>query len=752
MKATEGKRLAAILGAYIAVFSACVLLPEIRPYILWIGLVWAVIFSAVLLFREKRKIFLLKKSVLILLMVISVVSASVFGMKFLSANEFAAARYLDGEAYTAEGYITEISYEENYGSCYRLRLLKLNEKETELCVMLSLPYGGGFSVGDIVAFEGVFFLPEEDSAIYRRAEGIFLSAEAETAEQTGTREIKETDYFQTIRLSMQRNFERFLDKSAAGFATAITTGNRENLSGAIKLAFTRIGISHILAVSGLHLAIVIGGLDLLCRWIAIPRKLKNVILIVCSCLLACLCGLSASVIRAAIMLSFMYLADTIGENGDSLTSLFIAIFLILVFRPTSVYDIGLWMSFLATLGILITLPVIPKIQLRKCPRLVNKILNFVLSLLCITVSATFFTLPVTYIAFSGISLFSLVSNLIFVPLVQILLYLLTALTVFGGLSFLAEPIGAVSQAMITFICDTAVWLSDIKGIYVSLRYPFVPWMIALLIVGVLTVLIIKKVNAAYLFAVFAFCLVFYTVGCIGYTHMEGENTYVYLETDGKSDAVGIVSEGKTVLVDISTGGSSVLGRAADHIEEFCECELDVLVLSHYHFYHPNTLRKLTNRLKIHHIYLPEPVTEDDVFCYQAISNQLAGSVEITLYSTDGTQSLKVGNAVLDLLPTEYTERSVHPIVRFSATVGEKGFTYLGEGATETDFLGDVREVMIFGSNGPSMKHIFNSEPIQNAELIIFADPSHAELTDTEHIADKIAFPEDYGGWIKILFE
>jgi hypothetical protein len=346
----------------------------------------------------------------------------------------------------------------------------------------------------------------------------------------------------------------------------------------------------------------------------------------------------------------------------------------------------------------------------------------------------------------------LISNLIFVPLIQILLYLLTALTLFGGIPFLAEPIGGAAQALISFICDMAVRLSDIRGIYVSLRYPFLPWMIALLIVGVLAVLMIKKVKTAYIFAVFAFCFVFYAVGSLGYTHMEGENTYVYLETDGKSDAVGIVSEGKTVLVDISTGGYSVLGRAADHIEEFCECELDVLVLTHYHFYHPNTLRKLMNRLKIHQIYLPEPITEDDLFCYQVICSQLAGSVEITVYPANGTEAVQVGNASLSLPETEYLERSTHPIVRFTGTIGEKGFTYLGEGATETDLSGDKNEVMIFGSNGPSVKHIFDSEPIAHAELVIFADPSHAELTDTEIVTGKIAFPEDYGGWIKILFE
>ena len=86
--------------------------------------------------------------------------------------------------------------------------------------------------------------------------------------------------FGKLRLAIKTNFEAYMNDTEAGFATALMTGNKENLGARIRLAFTRIGISHILAVSGLHLSIVIGGLDLLGRWIGVPRRLKNVILIV----------------------------------------------------------------------------------------------------------------------------------------------------------------------------------------------------------------------------------------------------------------------------------------------------------------------------------------------------------------------------------------------------------------------------------------------------------------------------------------
>ncbi len=753
MKATEGKRLAAILGAYIGLFASYVLMPRLQPYIFLVGILIVAVYFAVLLLRENRRGIFMRKSVLVLLMTVSVIAASIRGAIFFEKTEMAANRYTNGNSYTAKAYVSEITYEENYGSCYEIQLISLNGRKTELGALLSLPYNGDFSVGDILVFESSFSAPEPEAAIYRKADGIFLSAEADSAEKIGEQGTDTPNVFESVRLFMKTNFERYIEKEEAGFATAIMTGNRDNVNAQVRLAFTRIGISHVLAVSGLHLSIMVGGLDFFCRCIGIPRKMKNILLIVCACLLACVCGLSASVIRAAIMLSFFYIADSIGEIGDSLTALFAAIFLIVVFRPLAVYDVGMWLSFLATLGIVLTAPIIPMIRNSDCPWLVRKILNFIISLIFVTISATFFTLPVVCIAFGGISLISPLANLIFIPLIQIVLYLLVILTVIGFLPSLALPIGRAAQFLISFVCDTAELLSDKKDIYVSLRYPFVSWMIGVLIIGVLTVLTIRKIRAAHLYTVFALCVVIYAGGFFTHTQTQRELTYTFLETDGKSDVMGIVSHGETVVIDISTGGYSVLGEAVDHIGDFYECEIDVLVLTHYHGYHVNSLRKLLGKIKVHKILLPEPTSEKEMDYYRDICGQLAGYVDVEVYAMDGTAStLRIGNAELILPETEYLERSSHPIVRFSASIGEKGFSYLGAGATETDFSDYVNSVVVFGSNGPSVRNIFDIEPLSDSELLIFANSSHADFADMDSVYGQIAFAENYNGWVKILFE
>ena len=752
MKATEGKRLAAILGAYIGLFALYVLVPQMQPFVFPIGALLTVGYAVSLLLREKRRAVFLKKLILVILMAVSVISATIRGSVFFEKTEITADQYTDGHSYAAKGYVSEIVYEENYGSCYEIRLISLNGNETTLGTLLSLPYNGDFSVGDILVFESAFSAPDADASIYRKADGVFLFADATSAEKTGEMDMEMADFFERIRLFMKRNFERYIEKEEAGFATAIMTGNRNNVNAQIRLAFTRIGISHVLAVSGLHLSIIIGGIDFFCRLIGVPRKIKNIFLIGCACLFACICGLSASVIRAAIMLSFLYIADSLGESSDSLTALFAAIFLIMIFRPGAVYDVGMWMSFLATLGIVLIAPVIPSIKSKKCQWLLKKIINFIISLICVTISATFFTLPVVYIAFGGISLISPIANLIFIPLIQIVLYLLIILIAVGSFPSLAAPIGKVAQILISFVCDTAERLSDNKDIYISLRYPFVPWVIGILILGILTVLVIRKLRAVHLYTVFAICIAVYAVCFFGYTQTQQDHTYLYLETDGKSDVVSVISRGETVVVDISTGGYSVLSEAAEHIGDFYECEIDVLVLTHYHQYHANSLRKLLGKIKIHRVLLPEPTSEKEISYYQDICAQLVGHVEVETYQMDGSASMRIGNAELSLSETEYLDRSTHPIVCFAVSVGEKGVSYLGAGATETDFSELSNSVVIFGSNGPSVRNIFDIGSASNSELLIFANSSHADLTDISSVYGQVAYAEDYDGWIRILFE
>jgi len=755
MKILEGRRMAAVFAAYIGIFSAYVLIPNARKYIFIIGIFCFLLFAINLLLQKGRK-FSARKVVVLVLMLISVVTACFRSAAYAERTDVTVKHYADGKIYLAEGKITKVLYEEVYGSAYEMRLFALDEQEAEIGLVLTLHKNIELSVGDTVRFQGEMKELSDTYEIYRKAGGIFLSSETEELEVLEPVKDTEPSFLENIRQSLKNHFEAYLKEDTAGLATALMTGNRDGLDGGLKLAYTRLGVSHILAVSGLHLTVMIGGLGWILTRFYVPKKLRNLILIAGAFFFAFLCGLSASIVRAAIMLTFFCLADMVGERHDSVTALFFAIFLIVFFRPNSVYDVGMWLSFSATLGILVVMPVLSVFSVSHKSKfyILRRIGFYFISIIGMSLAATFFTLPVIWIAFGGISLLAPLANLIFIPLTQILLYLLVFLTLFGWFPWLSVKIGGVIDGVSEFSEMLAYKLSNIKDVYISLRYPFVLYLLLALIFGILIVLFIKKIQPAWIFAVFALFTVAFGI-CYGeYMEMNRDISFVYLDTDGKSDAVGFFSEGESMIVDISTGGSSLYREVSERLEDFCEAELDVLVLTHYHSYHAGTLQKLVNHLKIHKILLPEPKTENEKEYFARICSVISGKTEMVIYQTDGTENVTVGEITLHLPQKEYLKRSSHPIVCFSADIGEdgKGFSYLGAGATETDFSEDVRSVTVIGTHGPVMKNIFDAAPLAQAELVIFSERAMSDWTETERISEKTVYAEDYDGYIKIMFE
>ena len=443
MKILEGRRMAAVFAAYIGIFSAYVLLPDIRRFVVIIGIFTFCLFAVNLWLRTRGQKFSVRKAAVLLLMAVSVAAACLRSAAYSEKTELAARTFADGGIHTAEGYVTEILYEKSYGSAYILRLFTLEKSETELKLLLELPQGGELSVGDIVRFQGEMHELTDTYAVYRKADGIFLSSETENFEVVGVARSTSSAFFANLRASIHKNFAKYLEKETLGFADALMTGNRESLDDGLRLAYTRLGISHILAVSGFHLSILVGGLDLFLRLIHIPKKIRSLILIGSAFFFACLCELSASVVRAAVMMAFFYISDMVGERHDSPTALFFAVFLIVAFRPNAVYDVGMWLSFLATLGILSVLPVLSIFSVSHKNKfyILRRVAYYFISVLGMSLAANFFTLPVVWAAFGGISLIAPLANLIFIPLTQLILYLLVFLTVSAPFPWLAEQIG-----------------------------------------------------------------------------------------------------------------------------------------------------------------------------------------------------------------------------------------------------------------------------------------------------------------------
>ena len=159
-------------------------------------------------------------------------------------------------------------------------------------------------------------------------------------------------FFDNLRERLSRCVTLLSDSESGALVSALLLGERDLLPDKLRLDFKRIGISHILALSGLHLAIISLGVGKLLSFLKVKKKARLVIIILFILIYMALTGFSVSVCRAGIMIIISNLLFLLGRTKDSLTSLTLAVVIICIFTPYAIFDISLWLSALATFGII----------------------------------------------------------------------------------------------------------------------------------------------------------------------------------------------------------------------------------------------------------------------------------------------------------------------------------------------------------------------------------------------------------------
>ena len=240
-------------------------------------------------------------------------------------------------------------------------------------------------------------------------------------------------YFpKVIRCRIIENIQELLPKHEAGFLTALLTGDKTDLSVTLKEEMRITGLSHTIAISGMHVSFLVGLIVLLvgkkrAPFVAIPVMFIFVLVV----------GGTPSVVWAFIMQSFVLLAPLMMREADSMTSLLFALFAILLMNPYAVGDVGLQLSFSATLGLVLFSGKLDAAMMRSLPlkawKLARRAVGFFVSILAATLSAMVFTLPLVAMHFQSVSLISPVANVL-------VIWAITALFCAGalivGLSFM----------------------------------------------------------------------------------------------------------------------------------------------------------------------------------------------------------------------------------------------------------------------------------------------------------------------------
>ena len=203
------------------------------------------------------------------------------------------------------------------------------------------------------------------------------------------------------------NTIRYLYKDNSDFINSIMLGQKNDLSEDEKLIFSRTGTSHIVAISGLHTGILssivifaIGNINKIYKLII----LSLIMFIYCA-----MVGNSPSIIRSIMFTVILYLSFFLDRKTDKISTLSFIGILLVINNPYIIYNISFQLSFLATLSIIYFYSYI------------NSKLN--IKIISLTLSANILTMPIIYYNFKGISLLSILGNVIIIPFIGIIIYL-----------------------------------------------------------------------------------------------------------------------------------------------------------------------------------------------------------------------------------------------------------------------------------------------------------------------------------------
>ena len=212
-----------------------------------------------------------------------------------------------------------------------------------------------------------------------------------------------------------------------GILSALTLGYRENMDKDVQRSFSVSGAMHVLAVSGLHTGIVWGIVVWLLtlggwfkplweeKW---KRWLLNIIAIVLIWMYAFVTGLSPSVMRSALMLSFWALSGLLEKQISRWNPLFSAAVIILIINPLALWSVSFQLSFAAVAGIMLIGQ-----KMQRSISFKGRMLQYVGGLMLVSVAAQIATMPLTMHYFGQTSNYFALTNLVVIPMAGVLLVL-----------------------------------------------------------------------------------------------------------------------------------------------------------------------------------------------------------------------------------------------------------------------------------------------------------------------------------------
>lgn len=409
--------------------------------------------------------------------------------------------------------------------------------------------------------------------------------------------------------TVRERIDQLYPEKQAGFLRALLTGDKSGLDQVDQNNFKRVGLSHVVVISGLHVSFLLGFLTLFLK----PERRGSLVLLLAGVLcFTLMTGSAPGTVRAAILATLSLIGTHIRRETHPMVSLSAGLLVLLALNPYAIANPGLQFSFLSTVGIFVFGQPWSRAWLQKFPRPWRRWVGPLVGTVAVSLGTMLFTVPLSALYFGQFSLIAPLSNLLTTWAVSVA-FLGGLLSVVLGFVYL--PLGQLVAVVVGWPVDGFFWYSAAAS-----RFP-------LAAVGMhsiyytLWILLVYGLVLLYLFAplqgkrpMLPLCVCVAALCFSTLLTVESVRRWDMVMTVldvGQGQSIVFTSGSACALVDC--GGSYSPGdTAAGYLQSLGRSSIDLLVLTHYDSDHAGGVPELMGRMQVNAIAMPDFQAENDL--------------------------------------------------------------------------------------------------------------------------------------------
>lgn len=433
--------------------------------------------------------------------------------------------------------------------------------------------------------------------LYHRGITALLSALPDDIKSVDNTGFSLASFAGSIRHWIKERNLAHLPRKDAGLLNGVVLGDTSSIDEDLDEMFRITGLTHILAASGINIALVLGALWPLLRFLRLRARAQVLVLVAFAAFYTLISGMSPSISRAFLMSTIMLTAWLLGKETNIAASLAAAALVLLIADPFVLYDIGFQLSFAATASLIAFTPDVD--------RLMGGVPKSLRSALSVTLAAQIGVLPIIVYYFGQVSAISLVANLIIIPLAASALVLgMVVLPIEAVAPLLAEPVYLILSVNLKAMIYGTDLLSKAPGASVFLGQPSLIEVAVFYIVIAVGGLFLRRIKLRLRLVHVVIILVAVSATSVwwqvGRSLAPSQPEVTFFDVGQGDSAMLTTPDGTRLLID--TGPDP--GIIKRKIEKRGVVKIDALLISHAHSDHIGGARKLLDTVSVGSLFYP----------------------------------------------------------------------------------------------------------------------------------------------------